>query len=98
MLFEQPWDPPSPDFIRRAGLPFNSTTDLNGLAVDWWTMDFDGGFGCGFYESLRVPAAFWFAAIDGWTWQAFTNFRPALPPADTWEVPASCATAQQCVM
>ncbi len=69
--------------------------------MDWYIFGGPpaGPFGYGFYQnatSYSTPAGFYFRGTVGWALQNFESFLNQKPPTDTWDIPESCSTAQQC--
>eukprot|EP01117_Protostelium_nocturnum_P013125 TRINITY_DN4879_c0_g1_i1.p1 TRINITY_DN4879_c0_g1~~TRINITY_DN4879_c0_g1_i1.p1 ORF type:complete len:223 (-),score=46.03 TRINITY_DN4879_c0_g1_i1:152-820(-) len=105
-IFSPNFNPPAPDFLAKAKVPFNQTTTLYGNKVDWWVMDGNDPaepFGYGFYRKtfkdhpqLRIPASFWFRSFGGWTSQEFHNMKVVVPSQDVWVVPSTCNNAPSC--
>lgn len=65
--------------------------------------DVDAGiFNYGFdasNEKMGVPYAFYMKGVPwiaNWMWQRFYNFSAQTPPAETWTIPDSCASATRC--
>jgi hypothetical protein len=99
-IIGKPFHAPPPDFSTL--MPTHWTELVGDVSVDWNVIyDKDAGiFSYGFEtDSVSTPFAFYMKGVPwiaNWMWQAFSNFRPELPPADVWEIPESCAAAVAC--
>jgi hypothetical protein len=96
-IFEKPWVPPNPDFMKLAHMYLNGSTYVNDVPVTWWRMDAMGGFGVAWSETTpSLFTAFYFAGVTGYTEQNFYNIQLQKPPASTWQVPSVCHSALAC--
>jgi len=103
-VFGQPWNPPSPTFLRNSGIIKNVTSSIGNKSVSWWVMngsaDEGAPFGYGFFNETKqgwqVPAAFFFRAFQGWTQQNFFNWQPIRPSPSVFNIPSACIKAKSC--
>lgn len=101
-VFAEDFNPPSPDFLNAAKVPFNKTTSLEGRDVNWWVLDGDDPaepFGYGFVadkHAVGTPAGFWFRSDNGYASQIFYDVDVSRPDPRTWDLPSACVNAPSC--
>ena len=69
----------------------------------WTRYDSQAGiFAYGFAgngSTAGLPYAFYMKGVPwvaNWMWQRFGTLQEVTPPPSTWDIPASCATADRC--
>jgi len=100
-IFNMDIYPPPPDFIKRANISYDSTTDMNDRLVDWYVLAMQDDdillhFGYGFYQDTQNPAQFWFDGVQGWVTQSYTRFIRSAPPSSIFNIPDNCMNAPKC--
>jgi hypothetical protein len=113
-IYQKPWNPPAPDFLRTAaGVKFNGTGVYGSRPVLWWVLDDPedpaGPFGYSFFEDtcresspegdvMCTPSQFFFRGTTGFASQFFDHYAVRKPDPGVFIVPDVCTNASACAV
>jgi hypothetical protein len=99
-IIGRPFHPPPQQFHKNMPTRWNEP-DVGGVSVDWGAVydESAGIFNYGFSASTGLPFAFYMQGVPWvaqWMWQRFATPTATSPPAEVWEIPSSCLSAEPC--